>query len=148
MNANKVNPGDLVTVRWLWDIYLYKQAFRFSTGSLKAAFRDPEDRFIGVNFSKLTDNIQIFRNDFVWFIIPSVKFRLKLLSANFTPYELYNNYLVYDTALYRVAGTASQLQLGATHYATLKKIFWSNWLNNWVFRLSPERIICIGQLHP
>ena len=31
---------------------------------------------------------------------------------------------------------------------TLKKIFWSNWLNNCVFRLSPERIICIGQLHP
>ena len=43
-------------------------------------------RFIEVNFSKLTDSNQIFRNDFVClykFIITSVKFQFKLISAFF-----------------------------------------------------------------
>ena len=40
-------------------------------------------KFIEVNFSKLTDNHQIIRNDFVAWIITSVKYHLKLLSAKF-----------------------------------------------------------------
>ena len=43
-----------------------------------------DGRFIGVNFSKLTHNNQIFRNDFVIIII-SVNFQLKQLSAKFLP---------------------------------------------------------------
>ena len=39
--------------------------------------------FIEVNFSKLTDNNQIFRDDFAAFIITSKKIKFKLISANF-----------------------------------------------------------------
>ena len=40
-------------------------------------------KFLEVNFSKLTDSNQIFRNDFVAFIITYAKFHHKLLSALF-----------------------------------------------------------------
>ena len=48
-----------------------------------------------VNFSKLTDSNQIFRNDFVW-IVTFVKFKLKLLSVIFGRHKVtifYNNIL-------------------------------------------------------
>ena len=59
---------------------------------------------MSVNFSKLTENNQTFRNDFVWFIITSVKFQLILLSANFF---LLMNYI---TNIY------NYLRYGWTHF--------------------------------
>ena len=38
-------------------------------------------KFIDMNFSKLTHNNQIFRNDFVCIYYPSVKYHLKFLNA-------------------------------------------------------------------
>ena len=40
-------------------------------------------RFIEANFSKLTHNNQLFRNDFLCISITSVKFQLELLRAKF-----------------------------------------------------------------
>ena len=59
-------------------------------------------RLIEVNFSKLTDSNQIFRNDSVAFIITSVNFQFKLTSAKiFLPMiscnELYNT--IYSVVL-------------------------------------------------
>ena len=65
MKVNKVIPENLVAVLYLWEIYFYKSMAQPIT-----ALQTPDCDwlrlwFIEVNFSKLTDSNQIFKNDFV-----------------------------------------------------------------------------------
>ena len=68
INADKVNPVNLVAVPKLWEIYLYKLAegiiIALQTLDCHLTVTVIVHKFIEVNFSKLTDNTQIFRNDF------------------------------------------------------------------------------------
>ena len=65
MNANKVNPENLVVVRYHLKIHLYK----LKEGPITVLQTFDCDwsvhKFIEVDLSKLTDSNQIFRIDFV-----------------------------------------------------------------------------------
>ena len=65
MKANKVIPENLVAVRWLWEIYLYKRMEQPITAGYLEGCDWLLHRFIEVNFSKSTNSNQIFRNNFV-----------------------------------------------------------------------------------
>ena len=65
IKANEIIPENLVAVRWLREIYLYKAMEQPIT-----ALQTPDcdwllHRFIEVNFSKLTDSNQIFKDYFI-----------------------------------------------------------------------------------
>ena len=79
MDANKVISSNLVVVRWLWEIYWH----RFINKERRALFDVNLHSQKDVNISTLAHN-QIFINDFVAIFLPSVKFRLELLSAIFS----------------------------------------------------------------
>ena len=94
MKANKVVPKFFIAVRLLCEIHPNKPMEQ----PIRVGWLEGRDwflhSFIEVNVAKLTDSNQIFRNDFA-FIITSVKFQLKLRSANFflpmiSCNELYN----------------------------------------------------------
>ena len=66
-----------------WEIHFYKRMDGPITALQTLECDRSVHKFIEVNFSNLTESNQIFNNDFVAFIITSVKYHLKLLSANF-----------------------------------------------------------------
>ena len=103
MNANKIIPENLVAVCLLWEIHLpYKpEEHPINVGCLEFCDWSPF-WFKEVNFSKLADSNQIFRNDFVWinYIIISGKFQFKLLSVIFLLLmNSHNNHLLYGTII-------------------------------------------------
>ena len=65
MNANKVIPENLIVVHKLWEIHLYKLIWGLITVDRLKCFDWSLDKFVEVNFSKLTYSNQIFRMNFV-----------------------------------------------------------------------------------
>ena len=80
--ANTLIPQNLVVLRQIWEIRLFKPTYEPTTEKRRALL---DGRFIEVNFSKLTLNNQIFRNDVFVIIIIHVNFHLKQLTAKFLP---------------------------------------------------------------
>ena len=65
LSANKLIPENLVVVRELWEIRLYKPTNEPTTEKRWAVAAVLDGRFMEVNFSKLMHNNQTFRNDVV-----------------------------------------------------------------------------------
>ena len=81
MNANKVNPEYLVAV-------LYKHMDGPITAFQTIDCDWSLHKVIGVNFSKLTDNNQIFRNDFVCIHYHLCKISSQIIECKiFAPYD-------------------------------------------------------------
>ena len=99
MNANEVNPENLVAVRLLWEIHLYE----FMDGPISTLqaldYNWSVHKFTEVNFSKLTDNNQIFRNDWLHSLSPVKNVISNYQVQNFCslwyPWNELYNYLLY-----------------------------------------------------
>ena len=101
INANKVNPENLLAVRLLWEIQFYKVIEGPITALQTLDCDWSLDNFIEADLSKLTDSNQIFSNNFVSIHYHLCKISTQIIECKilfhkiFIQWTLYN-YLIYD----------------------------------------------------